>query len=114
MALVSKGTKRVGSVLKFNEKQGCTVMVTLDMIGNHVLLPLSVYTCNFDKTYIIKCRSVTKGTDLSTKTHRITVHCLKIYFKYVSSYYPMQKIGLVFDSAPTHLHKELKYNGCNY
>ena len=108
LSLVPKGTKKVASALKINEKEGCTVMVTLDMLGNRVLPPLIVFSGNFGKTNMKRYRSVTKATILFTKTHWMTVHCLKLYFKYLSLYYPGKKIGLVYDSAPTHLHSELK------
>ena len=37
----------------------------------------------------------------------MTVHCLMLFFKYLAEYYAGLKIGLAFDSAPTHLHKDL-------
>ena len=107
MVLVPKGTKKVGSALKYNEKDGCTVMVTLDMLGNRVLPPLIVFSGGFGKTNMKKYKSFVKATVLFTKTHWMTVHCLQLYFKYLSCYYSGKRVGLVFDSAPTHLHKDL-------
>ena len=91
MFLVPKGTKKVGSALKFNEKEGCTVMVTLDMIGNCVLPPFIIFSGQFGKTNMKKYKSVTKATVLFSKTHWMTVHCLQLYFKYLSSYYSGKK-----------------------
>ena len=106
--LVPKGTKKISSKLKSNDKDGCTVMVTLDMIGNRVLPPVIVFTGKFGKTNMKKYKSETKATVLFSQTHWMTVHCLKLYFKYLAAYYPGKKIGLIYDSAPTHLHQNLK------
>ena len=91
LSLVPKGTKKVASALKFNEKEGCIVMVTLDMIDNRVLPPFIVFAGSFGKTNMRKYKSVTKATVLFTKTHWMTVHCLMLYFEYLSSYYPGKK-----------------------
>ena len=92
LVLVPKGTKKVSSTLKSNEKDGCTVMVTLDMIGNRVFPPVIVLSGKFGKTNMKEYRSETKATIFFSKTHWMTGHCLKLYFKYLATYYPGKKL----------------------
>ena len=42
--LAPKGVKRVGVALSVNEKNGCSVMITLDMFLNEVLPPFIIFT----------------------------------------------------------------------
>ena len=108
MVLAPTGSKNVGTALKTREKSGCTVMVTLDMIGNRALPPFLIFSGKFGKTNMKKYNNLTKATVVFTQTHWMTVHTMKIYFKYLSKYYPKRKIGIIIDSAPTHLHEDLK------
>ena len=108
MVLVPIGSKNVGTALRYNEKDGCTVMVTLDMISNRVLPPFLIFAGKFGKTNMKKYNKVTKATVLFTQSHWMTVHTMKIYFKYLAKHYPSRKIGLIYDSAPTHLSQEIK------
>lgn len=48
MVLASKWVKRIGITLSVNEKDGCFVMITLDMFSNIELTPLIVIKGVFD------------------------------------------------------------------
>jgi hypothetical protein len=47
--LVLSGEKRVGTAAKFNEKEGCTLMVTMDMLSSSVSRPFIIFTGKFGK-----------------------------------------------------------------
>lgn len=42
--LVPSGEKRVGSAAELNEKEGCTLMVTMDMLPSSLLRPFIIFT----------------------------------------------------------------------
>jgi hypothetical protein len=43
------GEKRVGTAAKFDEKEGCTLMVTMDMLSSSLLCPFIIFTGKFGK-----------------------------------------------------------------
>ena len=47
--LVPSVEKRVGSAAKFNEKEGCTLMVTMDLLSSSLLRPFIIFTVKFGK-----------------------------------------------------------------
>ena len=47
--LVPSGEKCVGSATKFNEKEGCTLMVTMDLLSSSLLQPFIIFTGKFGK-----------------------------------------------------------------
>ena len=42
--LVPSGSKRVGSSATYDDKDGCTLMVTMDMISSQLLNPLIIFS----------------------------------------------------------------------
>jgi hypothetical protein len=47
--LVPSGEKHVGTAAKFNEKEGCTLMVTMDMLSSSLLHQFIIFTGKFGK-----------------------------------------------------------------
>ena len=45
--LVPSGEKRVGTAAKFKEKEGCTLMVTMDVLSSSLLRPFIIFTGKF-------------------------------------------------------------------
>jgi len=45
--LAPKGAKRVGMALKCNEKEGCTLMVSMEMISSQLLPPFVIFKKKF-------------------------------------------------------------------
>ena len=61
--------KRVGVTLSVNEKNGCSVIITLDMFANIALLPFIIFT-DVVGVYLIKeYKDMTKATLLFADIH---------------------------------------------
>ena len=92
MALI--GVKRVGVALSVNEKNGCSVMITLDMHLNKALPPFIIFTGVFGALLMKKYKEMTKATVLFTDTHWMTSATNMLYFKYLSNFYKGKKLVL--------------------
>ena len=55
--LIPSGEKRVGSAAKYNEKEGCTLMVTMDLLFSSLLRPFIIFTGKFVKNMMKKWQS---------------------------------------------------------
>ena len=76
------GVKLVGVTPSVNEKNGCSVMITLDMIANIALPPFIIFTWNFDALLMKEYKDMTKSTVQLTDTHWMTSATNMLYFKY--------------------------------
>ena len=85
------GVKRVGVVLSVNEKNGCSVMITLDMHLNKALPPFIIFTGVFGALLIKEYKEMTKATVLFTDKHWMTSVTNMLYFKYLSNFYKGKK-----------------------
>jgi len=47
--LAPRGAKRVGTSLKCNEKEGCTLMVSMEMISSQLLPPFVIFKANLGR-----------------------------------------------------------------
>ena len=106
--LAPKGAKRVGTAIKCNEKEGCTLMVSMEMMSSHVLPPFVIFKGEFGKTLMKKWQKYSNSTVLFTSNHWMTVETNILYFKYLKGLFPGRKIGLVYDHAPSHVSAEVK------
>ena len=85
------GVKRVGVALSVNEKNGCSVMITLDMHLNKALPPFIIFTGVFGALLMKEYKEMTKATILFTDTHWMTSATNMLYFKYLSNFYKGKK-----------------------
>ena len=63
------GVKRVGVALSVNEKNDCSVMITLDMFEDIVLPPFIIFICVFGAYLMNEYEGMTKATIPFTDTH---------------------------------------------
>lgn len=61
--------KYVGSAAKCNEKEGCTLMVTMDLISSSLLRPFIVFPGKFDKNLMQHWQSYSDSIVLFTSNH---------------------------------------------
>ena len=85
------GVKRVGVALSDNEKNGSSVMITLDMFANKALAPFIIFTGVFGALLMNEYKEMTKATVLFTDTHWMTSATNMLYFKYLSNFYKGKK-----------------------
>ena len=106
--VVPCGSKRVGTALKCNEKEGCTVMVSMDMNASQLLPPFIIFKGTFGKTLMKSWQRYSKSTVLFTSNHWMTARTNILYLQYLLQLYPNKKIGLIYDHAPSHVSEEVK------
>ena len=106
--LVPKGAKRVGTAIKCNEKEGCTVMVSMEMISSQLLPPFVIFKGKFGMTLMKKWQKYSESTVLFTQNHWMTAETNILYFKYLKGLFPGRKIGLIYDNAPSHVSSEVR------
>ena len=63
------GVKRIGVALSVNEKNGRSIMITLDMFANIALPPFIIFTGIFGAYLMKKYKDMTKSIVLCTNTH---------------------------------------------
>jgi hypothetical protein len=68
LILVPSGEKRVGTAAKFNEKEGSTMMVTMDMLSSSLLHPYIIFTGKFGKQLMKQWQSYSDSILLFTST----------------------------------------------
>lgn len=82
-----KGAKRVGTAMKSNEKEGCTLMVSMEMISSSTVRDIEGTI--WENTY--------EGSVLFTSNHWMTAETSILG----------RKIGLIYDNAPSHVSAEV-------
>ena len=102
-----KGSKRVGTAIKSNEKEGCTVMVSMEMISSQLLPPLIIFKGQFGKTLMKKWQNYSKSSVLFTSNHWMTGETNILYLQYLIGLFKGRKIGLIYDNAPSHVSTEV-------
>ena len=88
------GVKPVGFALSVNEKNGCSVMITLDMFANIALPSFIIFTGIFGAYLMKEYKDMTKSIVLFTNTHWITSATNMLYFKDLSKVYRGKKLVL--------------------
>ena len=101
--LVPSGEKRVGSAAKFNEKEGCTLMVTMDLLSSSLLRPFIIFTGKFGKNLMKQWQGYKDSIVLFTSNHWMTAETNVLYLRYIADLYKGRgmRVGLVYDHAPT-------------
>ena len=108
--LVLSSEKRVGSAAKFNEKEGCTLMVTMDLLSSSLLRPFIIFTGKFGKNLMKQWQSYKDSIVLFTSNHWMTAETNVLYLRYIEDLYKGRgmRVGLVYDHAPTHVCDEVE------
>ena len=103
--LVPSGEKRVGSVAKFNEKEGCTLMVTMDLLSSSLLRRFIIFTGKFGKNLMKQWQTYSESIVLFTSNHCMTAETNVLYLRYIAGLYRRRgiQVGLVYNHAPTHV-----------
>ena len=107
--LARKGSKRVGVSRKLDEKDGCTLMVSMEMRSSQLLPPFVIFKGGFGKTLMKKWKDYEHGTVLFTQKHWQTEETMKIYVNHLRLSFPGKVIGLLFDCAPSHSKRLVKW-----
>ena len=102
-----KGAKRVGAAMKSNEKEGCTLMVSMEMISSQLLPPFVIFKGQFGKTLMKKWQTYSKSSVLFTSNHWMTAETNILYLQYLIGLFTGRKIGLIYDNAPSHVSAEV-------
>ena len=92
--MAPKGVKRVDVALSVNEKNGCSVIIILDMFTNIALLSFIILTGVSGTILMKKYKDITKRIVLFTNTHWMTSATNMLYFKYLSNFYRDKKLVL--------------------
>ena len=69
--LAPKGVKRAGVAFYVNEKNGCSVMITLD-VCKYSIIPFIIFTGVFGSILMNEYNDMTKATVLFTDTYYMT------------------------------------------
>lgn len=64
-----EGAKRVGTAMKSYEKEGCTLMVSMEMISSQLLPPFVIFKGQFAKTLMKRWQGYSKSSVLFTSNH---------------------------------------------
>ena len=88
-----KGSKRVGTAIKSNEKEGCTVMVSMEMISSQLLPPFIIFKGQFGKTLMKKWQNYSKSSVLFTSNHWMTAEINILYLQYLLGLFKEQKMN---------------------
>ena len=99
------GVKRVGVALSVNEKNGCSVLITLYIFANIALPSFIIFTSVFGPYLMKEYKDMTKATVLFTDTHWMMSATNMLYSKYLSIFYRGKKVGLVYGKATSHCSK---------
>ena len=102
-----KGAKRVGAAMKSNEKEGCTLMVSMEMISSQLLPPFVIFKGQFGKTLMKRWQGYSKSSVLFTSNHWMTAETNILYLQYLVSMFKGRKVGLIYDNAPSHVSAEV-------
>ena len=91
--LAPKRVKRAGVAFYVNEKNGCSVMITLD-VCKYSIIPFIIFTGVFGSILMNEYNDMTKATVLFTDTYYMTSATNMLYFKYLSNFYRDKKMVL--------------------
>ena len=104
--LAKKGCKRVGVARKIDEKNGCTLMVSMEWSSSSLILPMLIFSGGFGKTLMKKWGKHEDCMVLFTENHWQTEETMKIYLHQVRLNFgqlkPGCKVGIIYDYAPSH------------
>ena len=98
-----KSVKRVGTAIKSNEKEGCTLMVSMEMITSQLLPPFVIFKGQFGKILMKNWQKYSKSTVLFTSKHWMTSETNILYLQYLIYLFKGRKIGLIYDNASSHV-----------
>ena len=102
-----RGAKRVGTAIKSNEKEGCTLMVSMEMTSSQLLPPFVIFKGQFGKTLMKKWQHYSRSSVLFTSNHWMTSETNILYLQYLIGLFKGRKIGLIYDNAPSHVSAEV-------
>ena len=105
--LAPKGVKRSRSTVEFDDKIGCTLIITLAKIGNNTLPPFFIFKGVYSTRLMKQHKKVKQGMIAFTDNHWMSSYANNWYFKYIVGYYPNKKIDLVYDFAPNYVSSEV-------
>lgn len=100
------GVKRVGTSIKTDDKSGCTVLPTMDMLYGQLLPPLVIFSGVFCSRLMNKWQRYNNSFVIFTPSHWMTSETFILYLKWIMMHYPGKKIGLIVDYAPSHFNLE--------
>ena len=78
-----RGVKRVGVASKINVKDGCTLMVTMDMASSQLTSPFIIFKGRFGARLMKEWSENPTCTALFTKNHWQTSSTVIIYLEYL-------------------------------
>ena len=67
--VAKKGYKRVGVARKIDEKDGCTLMVSMEWSSSALIMPMLIFSGGFGKTLMKKWGKYENCTVLFTENH---------------------------------------------
>ena len=106
--LVPRGVKRVGTASKIDEKDGCTLMVTMDMASSQLTTPFIIFRGTFGARLMKEWSGYKTSTVLFTENHWQTSSTVIIYLELLRKLYPTKRvIGLIWDKASSHYSEEV-------
>lgn len=100
------GAKRIGSAIKVSDdKAGCTVVVTMEMISGQLLPPMVIHKGEFGARLMKQWQNHTTSTVLFTANHWMTEETSILYLQFLVKVFPNKIIGLIWDMATSHKSK---------
>ena len=102
--IVPKGEEHVGIASKMSEKDGCTLMVSMEWRTSSLIMPFMIFNGGFGKRLMNEWKNHDKSTVLFTEKHWQTQYTMKIYLQALRLNFPKGSvIGLVVDKASSHM-----------
>lgn len=100
--LARTGEKRIGVARKFDEKNGCTVMVSMEMHTSSLLKPFIIFKGVFGGRLMKQWATHNDSTVVFNSNHWQTEETMKIYLHSIRQLFPGKVVGIVYDYAPSH------------
>ena len=101
--------KRVGNASKIDSKDGCTLMVKMEMVSSQLTSPLVIFKGGFGKRLMKEWSKHPTSTVLFTKNHWQTSSTVIIFLVSLQKLYPTKRvIGIIWDKASSHFSEEVK------
>jgi hypothetical protein len=111
--LAKTGCKRVGVARKIDEKNGCTLMVSMEWSSSSLIMPMLIFSGGFGKTLMKKWGKHESSLVLFTENHWQTEETMKIYMHQIRLNFgqlkPGCKVGIIYDKAPSHTNSLLQW-----
>ena len=102
--IVPKGEEHVGIASKMSEKDGCTLMVSMEWRTSSLIMPFMIFNGGFGKRLMNQWKNHDKSTVLFTEKHWQTQYTMKIYLQALRLNFPKGSvIGLIVDKASSHM-----------